>query len=161
RDRRGGRKPKIPSFESKTYEPREDRPFAPISNIELLPGETLARYASRPEPVRPEPQTASPVDETEGIQEVTQQLEDVGVDASAVEGTVPDLSHHTDRDEITPTPSLESVQPPEAPAAKNVEERVADSANPESDGEPKQGSARMTDRTDNMSFAHRSSNRRQ
>src|SRR5881296_1565211 len=46
RDRRG-KKPKIPSFESKSYEPRpDDRGFG---SIEVLPGESLAKYSRRPE----------------------------------------------------------------------------------------------------------------
>jgi len=43
RDRRGGRKPKIPSFEPRSFEPRpgDDRNFG---SIEALPGETLAKH---------------------------------------------------------------------------------------------------------------------
>jgi len=134
RDRRG-KKPKIPSFESKSYEPREDQGFG---TIEALPGETLAKRSHRVEPSRE-------------VNDVSSQLEESGVDASAIKGTVPELSKDTDRDEITPTPSEESVRPPEAPAPV---------AEPKED-EPSSSSARITDRSDNLNFAHRSSNRRQ
>jgi ribonuclease G len=47
RDRRG-KKPKIPSFETKSYEPRvDDRPFS--GSLEVLPGESLAKLSRRPE----------------------------------------------------------------------------------------------------------------
>ena len=52
RDRRG-KTPKIPSFESRTYEPRPDEgPVAPGVAIEVIPGETLRKYTNRP-PVKP------------------------------------------------------------------------------------------------------------
>src|SRR5215831_7359748 len=54
RDRRG-KKPKIPSFESKSYEPRQDdRSYS--SSLEALPGESLAKLSRRFEP-EAEPQT--------------------------------------------------------------------------------------------------------
>lgn len=57
RDRRG-KKPKIPSFEHKSYEPRSgDRERTYGTTIEMLPGESLAKYSRRPEP-EPEPETA-------------------------------------------------------------------------------------------------------
>jgi hypothetical protein len=48
RDRRG-KKPKIPSFESKSYEPRgpEERTYS--STLEALPGESLAKLSRRGE----------------------------------------------------------------------------------------------------------------
>src|SRR5262245_44230704 len=46
RDRRG-KKPKIPSFESKSYEPRsDDRPYGTLA---ALPGESLAKLSRRPD----------------------------------------------------------------------------------------------------------------
>src|SRR5436309_4600795 len=55
RDRRG-KKPKIPSFEGKSYEQRSsERPYT-AGPIEVLPGESLAKYSRRPEP-EPEPST--------------------------------------------------------------------------------------------------------
>src|SRR6185503_6769754 len=85
RDRRG-KKPKIPSFEGRSFEPREDRPERTFGSIEVIPGETLAKYSrSEKRPQRAE-------------DELHQQLAETGVDASAVEGTVPDLSHDTERD---------------------------------------------------------------
>jgi Rne/Rng family ribonuclease len=153
RDReRRGKKPKIPSFEGKSYEPREERPreerpreersYA-SSYIELLPGETLARYASRPETSDVSPE----------VTEVREQLEESGVDASAVHDTVPDLSRDTERDEITPTPSEDFVTPPEAPSVPQADE--------EASKDPTSSSARITDRSDNSHFAHRPSSRRQ
>jgi ribonuclease G len=156
RDRRG-RKPKIPSFESKSYEPREERSYGSIGNIEVLPGETLARLAPRQE-------VPAATMEPAQIQDFKEQLRDSGVDASAVEGTVPNLSRDVSRDEATPTPSEEAVHPPEAPAEQRQRE-VGSKHEPESQSdsadEPSPSSARITDRSDNRSFAHRSSNRRQ
>src|SRR6185295_14893116 len=51
RDRRGPKKPKIPSFENKSYdrEPRpDDRAYS--SRLEVLPGESLAKVSQRTEP---------------------------------------------------------------------------------------------------------------
>src|SRR5262249_11239335 len=53
RDRRG-KKPKIPSFETKSYESRpEERTYG---SLEVLPGESLAKLAKRaePQPTTPE-----------------------------------------------------------------------------------------------------------
>jgi len=144
RDRRG-KKPKIPSFERgfEGREPREERSYGNMGNIEVLPGETLARYASRPE---------TPV--SNEVKHLKKELEDSGVDASAIEGTVPDLSRDVSRDEITPTPSPGAVTPPEAPA-----ERPAPLES--ESNEPPASAVRLTDRSDKLNFAHRSSNRRQ
>jgi Rne/Rng family ribonuclease len=57
RDRRG-KTPKIPSFESRTYEPRAEE--GPFGTLEVIPGETLRKYTNRP----PAPPTA-PADEEE------------------------------------------------------------------------------------------------
>jgi ribonuclease G len=158
RDRRGGRKPKIPSFESKTYEPREpreERSYGAIGNIEVLPGETLARVT----PPRTEHTTsaAEPAD----ARDFKDQLMETGVDASAVEGTVPDLSHDASRDEATPTPSEESVAPPEAPAEPHAAAEAKEHEIAEGTEDSPASSARISDRSDNRSFAHRSTNRRQ
>jgi len=56
RDRRG-KKPKIPSFESKSYEPRSDE-RAYSSTLEALPGESLAKLSRRPEPEHDEDKNA-------------------------------------------------------------------------------------------------------
>jgi Rne/Rng family ribonuclease len=153
RDRRGGRKPKIPSFESKTtYEPREERSFGSISSIELLPGETLARITPRQERA-----TAS---EPADVRDFKEQLKETGVDASAVEGTVPDLSHDRSRDEATPTPSEQSVVPPDAPAEPHTSAEKKKNEGADREDTPS-SNARISDRSDNRSFAHRSTNRRQ
>src|SRR5207247_9163729 len=44
RDRRG-KKPKIPSFENKSFEPRPDE--RAFGAIEVLPGETITKYSRR------------------------------------------------------------------------------------------------------------------
>ncbi len=159
RDRRGGRKPKIPSFENKVYE-REDRPFAAAGNIELLPGETLARYSGRTERVH-EPGAAMESRDSQAAQEITQHLTESRIDEPGAEGTVPDLSKDTDRDEVTPTPSAASVIPPDAPgtAGLSPDPTAAETTPATADDAPKNTRVRLTDRSDNMTFAHRSSNR--
>ena len=64
RDRRGGKKPKIPSFESKSYEPPkpDDRTYG--SSIEVLPGESLAKYRrSEPQPLETVAEEPLPIEE--------------------------------------------------------------------------------------------------
>ena len=125
RDRRG-KKPKIPSFESKSYEPRSDERTHGTSSIEVLPGESLARY--RRSESQPEAHEAGPGDK------------DAGLGAVAEE----------------PPPIEASPTSPESAAPKNEQA-------PESKEEPEDkpsSSARITDRSDNYQFAHRSSNRR-
>jgi ribonuclease G len=69
RDRRGGKKPKIPSFESKSYEsrPHESRRDFGFTGLEALPGESLSKHVHREEsePATNEAETAAekPVDD--------------------------------------------------------------------------------------------------
>ena len=115
RDRRGGKKPKIPSFESKSYEARpDDRSYS--SKLEALPGESLSKLTHRSEP------------------EPTSEGEDKNAPLGAV--------------------AEEPPSPPQTAPAETPGQREEENSSPE------EGSARITDRSDNFSFAHRSSNRR-
>jgi Rne/Rng family ribonuclease len=133
RDRRG-KKPKIPSFEIKSYESRhEDRPY---TSLEVLPGESLAKVSRRPEP---------------GIQEE---------DKNAARGT--------SVEEPPPAEEPKTVEPSAAPVPPDVEASQAsdksDAGDVPRDEEPNDGpsssSARITDRSDQYQFAHRSASRR-
>ena len=67
RDRRG-KTPKIPSFEARTYEPREEPTPGSYAPIEVIPGEVLSKYRNRPSGPAPAPETAEssdPVSESE------------------------------------------------------------------------------------------------
>jgi Rne/Rng family ribonuclease len=123
RDRRG-KKPKIPSFESKSYEPRHEPRFDDRSygtSIEMLPGESLAKYRRAESQPEPAPEAHE--------------------DKDASPGAVA---------EEPPSPSSSAVEAAGEPAAEPAER---EEENPSS-------SARITDRSDNYQFAHRSSNRR-
>jgi ribonuclease G len=123
RDRRG-KKPKIPSFESKSYESRSDeRTYS--STLEALPGESLAKLSRRPEPEHDEDKNAP-------------------LGAVAEEPPVPAET------------SSESAagEPHEAVQQKASEEREEEKPSSED------GSARITDRSEDYRFAHRSSGRR-
>jgi Rne/Rng family ribonuclease len=112
RDRRG-KKPKIPSFESKSYEPRSDDRSYRTGPLELMPGESLAKLSRHPE--------AGPAAE-----------EIPGEEKNAPLGAV-----------------AEEVPPPQVTEEK-----------PEQKNDEGPSSARITDRSDQFPFAHRSSNRR-
>jgi ribonuclease G len=121
RDRRG-KKPKIPSFESKSYEPRQDeRSYS--SSLEALPGESLAKLSRRPEP---EPQT-----ESEAQSESDPEAKNAPLGAVAEE----------------PPAAVEPAREDKAPEEEDTPA-------------PSDASARITDRSGNHEFAHRSSNRR-
>src|SRR5262249_23270214 len=61
RDRRG-KKPKIPSFENKSYEPRpEERERSYSSSLEALPGESLSKLSRRSDSVREEEDRNAPL----------------------------------------------------------------------------------------------------
>jgi Rne/Rng family ribonuclease len=60
RDReRRGKTPKIPSFETRSYEPRSDE--GPFGSIDVIPGESLSKYKNRP-PSQPSPSEPSNVE---------------------------------------------------------------------------------------------------
>ena len=137
RDRRG-KKPKIPSFETKSYEPRQDdRGFA-TGPLEVLPGESLARYSRHAEPEHSRPE------------------EMPGEEKNAPLGAVAEEAPEAD----TPSRHREPEPPMiPAPAADEVIEHATKPEAKPNDEEPP-SSARITDRSDNYKFAHRSPNRR-
>jgi Rne/Rng family ribonuclease len=125
RDRRG-KKPKIPSFENKSYESRPDeRERTYSSKLEALPGESLSKLSRRPEPEHDEDKNAS-------------------LGAVAEE---PPVSAET-------ASESGSAEPREAVRKKASEEREEEKPSSED------GSARITDRSENYPFAHRTSGRR-
>src|SRR5437667_3527702 len=129
RDRRG-KKPKIPSFESKSYESRPEERSYSTGPIEMIPGESLAKYSRRSEP---EPEPASTEDRNAPLGAVA---EEPPVEAAppATEASAPATSPE------------EKTEPTEQTEHKKDEEPPS--------------SARITDRSDNYQFAHRSSSRR-
>src|SRR5215471_12348737 len=135
RDRRG-KKPKIPSFEGKSYEPRhDDRSY---TSLEVLPGESLAKLSRRPEPEA--------------------QDEDKNATLGAVAEEPPPLPEPKIEEPSAPPapPEIEASQAPDKP-----EPDAADiSRDEESDEAPPSSSARITDRSDQYQFAHRSASRR-
>jgi len=132
RDRRG-KKPKIPSFESKSYESRsEERTYS--STLEALPGESLAKLSRRPEPEHDEDKNAP-------------------LGAVAEE---PPLPPETSSESGAAEP-LEAVQ--ETRSEEMKEERPPEESEEEKPSS-EDGSARITDRSENYPFAHRSSGRR-
>ena len=155
RDRRG-KKPKIPSFETKSYEPRPDE--RTFGTIEVLPGESLAKYSRRLEPQRQTP-----------IAEGESSLQDSATEERAAQtSTTPDVGAerrvHSVADEAVEFPLSTVPAPPEV-----MERGVASTpeSKPKSESDEKPGpeenpssNARITDRSDNYRLAHRSSNRR-
>jgi len=149
RDRRG-KKPKIPSFESKSYEPRPDERTYGASTIEVLPGESLAKYSRRHEP------------EAGGGENA---FEDKNARLGAVAEEPPAPAPETERHVAPPAESI----PPEVTQGGVVTEASAstpdqrkerkDKSEQKDDEEPS-SSARITDRSDKYPFAHRSSSRR-
>jgi Rne/Rng family ribonuclease len=137
RDRRG-KKPKIPSFESKSYESRQDERGYATGPLEVLPGESLAKHSRHAEPEHVEP---------EGIP---------GEKKNAPLGAV---AEEVREDNAPPAP--DEPEPPmiPAPAANEVIERGNEAETEQQEDTPS-SSARITDRSDNYNFAHRSSNRR-
>jgi ribonuclease G len=151
RDRRGGgKRPKIPSFENKSYEPRpDDRTYG---SLEPLPGETLAKLARRPEVDREEDKNASLgaiAEEPPTITETAPDLEGAS-QAPADTAEVDEAPRETDVRDSTP---FRAEEPPMPEPTKLSEES-------DSDEDPPAPSARITDRSDKYQFAHRSSNRR-
>lgn len=136
RDRRG-KKPKIPSFESKSYEPRYDDRERTYGSIEVLPGESLAKYSRRPEAEHEAPSPAAgesaPADQDARLGAVAEEPPAV-VPPEVTEGGI-----------VTEASVM--------PESKTEENEEPPSDNPSA-------SARITDRSDNYHFAHRSSTRR-
>jgi ribonuclease G len=144
RDRRG-KKPKIPSFENKSYESRpDDRTYA-TGPLAVLPGESLAKHSRHTE--------------AESVPR-----EDNSAPASAAEETPDSSPERSQSDQavaetVAPTPR----EVKEAQAGSH-ESRETGSEPHEDEKDPKDerssSSARITDRSDNYKFAHRTSNRR-
>ncbi len=151
RDRRG-KKPKIPSFESKSYElPRPDeRSFG--TSIAVLPGESLAKYSLRSEPEeepRPEPEE----DRNAALGAVAEEPPAPSANAPENPPIAPDV---TEGGVVT-----EASFMPAATEQKRAEEGPEQPREPapEQSEEDTSSSARITDRSDNYQFAHRPSNR--
>jgi ribonuclease G len=146
RDRRG-KKPKIPSFESKSYEPRESRPDERTysSNLEALPGESLAKLARRGD---------SPAEDKDaGLGAVAEEAPAPA--EGAAEATSPQADESR-RENVSNALQETFASPAES---ESESESVAPQETEESD-ERRSSNARITDRSDNRQFAHRSSNRR-
>src|SRR6266705_829906 len=164
RDRRG-KKPKIPSFESKSYEPRPDE--RAFGAIEVLPGESLAKYSRRPEAERQRP----PAETESGLRE-TIEKEDRATETTVEAARTPDATKrdlHSGAYEAGPVPPSTAPIPRELSEGSIGNEASAPIAESETEPEndEKTGSkenptstARITDRSDNYRFAHRSSTRR-
>jgi len=141
RDRRG-KKPKIPSFESKSYEPRQDDRGYVTGPLAVLPGESLAKHSRHSGPEHTEPEQIPGEEKNAPLGAVAEE---------GPEGNVP-------RPEKKGSPMIPSPAADEIIERTFKEETQKDST--ESKDEPPSSSARITDRSDNYNFAHRSSNRR-
>lgn len=132
RDRRG-KKPKIPSFESKSFERGpDDRVYS--STLAPLPGESLSKLSRR--------------QETEGRSE--SESSGAELEKNAQLGAVAEEPPEAE-------PRVESAAPASERQENVREERPS---REEESTSSESGSARVTDRSDNYHFAHRSSNRR-
>jgi len=157
RDRRG-KKPKIPSFESKSYEARpSDRPFA-AGPIEVLPGESLAKYSRRPES-QPEPRASEDTEEKDAKRGAVADEAQAATPAPTSDFTLPVSApippEFTEEGVVT-----EASSPTREPLQGRIPAKPA--TQDETPDVDKEGPtrARITDRSDNYRFAHRSSNRR-
>jgi ribonuclease G len=153
RDRRGGKKPKIPSFESKSYEPRQDdRPYGTLA---ALPGESLAKLSRRPEaaPEHEDPDASLGAVAEEPPQAaggVDTEQEPAARYSSAESRSAEKTESAAAAPERTTIPGVSGVGSQESSTGKDLEE----------DDDSGSSSTRITDRSDNYSFAHRSSGRR-
>ncbi len=135
RDRRGGKKPKIPSFENKSYEPRHDDRTYATGPLSALPGESLAKHRGT---------------------ESGHSAEDKNAPLGAVAEEPPPVAESVAA-ESQAAPASEAAEPEavaESPAGTLTDQPEKSADNPES------SSVRITDRSDNYQFAHRSSGRR-
>ena len=156
RDRRG-KKPKIPSFESKSYEPREPREERPYGSILApLPGESLAKLSRRTESGQQEEDKNAP------LGAVAEQQPPV--DTSASESSESSMSGASETSETSEVSHRENVSNAleetfSAPSSE-TEERSKPEQSEVSEEDASSSNARITDRSDNYKFAHRSSGRR-
>jgi Rne/Rng family ribonuclease len=137
----GGKKPRIPSFEPRSQS--ESRPMArpsearqgnderPWGSIEALPGESLAKYASRPaHQQQPEPERQQPPVEEPFSEPVSALFEASPIANISLDADIP---------------------------AVDMEPEVSD---PSEDSAPPNTSARINDPSDDFRFSHRASQRR-
>jgi ribonuclease G len=157
RDRRG-KKPRIPSFESKTFEQRPDE--RTFGSIEVLPGESLAKYARKaietnesrqPKPAESDVPLADPAIEAASAPN-PREVKESGISADVAPGTVAEETVTTasplesNRPEVSSSPDEKAVSEPESQPTTQ-------------DQGP--SSARIVDRSGDYKMAHRSANRRQ
>src|SRR5262249_6033250 len=152
RDRRG-KKPKIPSFESKSHEPRLDE--RTYTGLEVLPGESLAKLARR---VEREPERGS--EELEKNASLGAVAEEppapVEIDAASqspspippevTEGGIATKESNV-REDVARVTEAPEVHTTESAPTKEAQESDQETSS----------SARITERTDRYQFAHRSS----
>jgi len=154
RDRRG-KKPKIPSFETKSYDARPtDRPYA-AGPIEVLPGESLAKYSRRP---KPEPEPGAGEDKDARLGAVAE--EEPPATPSPISDFAPPVTAPIPPEVTEGGVVTEASPPTREPLQQQTQAKQAkedDSSDRETEGP---SSARITDRSDNYRFAHRSSSRR-
>ncbi len=150
RDRRG-KKPKIPSFEGKTYENREPE-GRPFGGLEVLPGESLAKYSRRSESTasEPEPYAVSPAPSTEP--------------SDAAPRSAGGEDHRTEASEPSASSAANAGSSEEAVegAARAEASSALEDLKEESEGKEGNDStshARISDRSDNYQLAHRPSGR--
>jgi ribonuclease G len=144
RDRRG-KKPKIPSFETRSYESTADE--RTFGSIEALPGESLAKYSRRRE-------AAAEPRRSETAEESTRPVADPVIEAASAPNP-----RRVDENGISQDVAPGTVAQEHHPAAKTPPEIPPTTEAVE--GDEGSRTARITDRTDNYTLAHRSSNRRQ
>ena len=153
RDRRG-KKPKIPSFETKSYEPKpEERTFG---RLEVLPGESLAKYTRRTETTAESSGGSAAAEEDKDAHLGAVAEEPAGHEAGTASDAAPArLEEFPARETAVPSDATEGgvITDASIPTSKEGTEEKNEDENPSS-------SARISDRSDNYRFAHRSSSRR-
>jgi ribonuclease G len=151
RDQRGGKKPRIPSFEprgqadsrpsSRPPDTRSSGEERPWGSIEALPGESLAKYANRPaHPVR-EPERSS--DEELRTKENSSSMDEASSEPVAASFQASSSVHE-----------VLDAGIPAVDMAPEVSEPADD------DSAPPNSSARINDPSDDFRFSHRASQRR-
>ena len=151
RDRRG-KKPKIPSFESKSYDSRPDE--RTYGGLEALPGESLAKLARRAGPEREETDKNAPLG---AVAEEPPALAEKQTALSSEPAAPSDII--TEGGERTTSNDKAMARDASEPFAPKPSESEGSGETEESDKNPS-SRARLTDRSDQYQFAHRSSGRR-
>ena len=147
RDRRG-KKPKIPSFENKTYESRQEE--RPVTGLAVLPGESLSKYVPRPGAERkPAPSRIEGAEEKqERAVEAAAEQPAATIDAGHAHA-VPSERNEGSTASTTAVKASETGVRPEASGGE-----------PESDGNLS-SNARISERSDRYQFANRPARGRQ